>query len=403
MIILHISRPSHMRLRDKKSRFEVTQNESLQYVKLKSTNGSVLKTFSKRGKTNVGHLVNPPTRYKFDHTVKLDSIVEEGIENSPVDWNELKRKAQESRNLLMEHMNGSKLSVCKEKIDKVKGCVSRSNKRASKLFASKTNTKNKENDLNQSKDIKKLHRSNLIPLQDKSNILKMSDLTCTSPTPTEVHPIDNCILGSKCYEAASYLELHDSPPEYLKVLPFNLLLPDSKFASFVEISKVRPETPICDSVLDKADVHHIPQHKKPPPDVPSTQYNTIMLLDNLLQVEKSTTVKECKTPPNTKLLLNSGSSIDYGSSGDMDSPILLKMKSTINKLPSIINSAAKMSKKLKPINCSLIKFRKPKSRNGISYRTWKKDILLAAPPIYDCTNRKKCKIDLSHLIMVKYN
>ena len=93
---------SRMRLRNKSKL--IAEDNNLQYTKLKDTEGSVLKTFSKRGRTNVGHLINPPTRYKFDHTVALESIIEEGVENSPINWNELRRKAQESKKLLFKQV-----------------------------------------------------------------------------------------------------------------------------------------------------------------------------------------------------------------------------------------------------------------------------------------------------------
>ena len=89
-----------MRLRNMKNK---DNQLNLEYTNLKDTSGGVLKTYSKRGRTKirVGQLIHPPARYNFDHSVKLDPILEEGVENSPVDWNDLRKKAIESRKFLI--------------------------------------------------------------------------------------------------------------------------------------------------------------------------------------------------------------------------------------------------------------------------------------------------------------
>ena len=86
-------------MRSKRLRDENNTN-GLLYSKLKETGGSILKTFSKKGKSKVGQLKNPPSRYQFDHTVALQPIIEEGVENSLINWSDLREKAKMSKEKL---------------------------------------------------------------------------------------------------------------------------------------------------------------------------------------------------------------------------------------------------------------------------------------------------------------
>eukprot|EP00834_Sanchytrium_tribonematis_P007436 NODE_671_length_4854_cov_0.553312.p2 type:complete len:347 gc:universal NODE_671_length_4854_cov_0.553312:2906-1866(-) len=326
-----------------KTRFKI--DNPLNYTKLKSGKGRVLKTFSKRGKMGVRQLPHPPPRYKFDHSVKLDPIMEEGIENSSANFSALKEKARETKAILIknqelrdvqekEKLNIKKPPVVSTKINKMANPFSVApvgKRKKSLLLAQK---------LNSSLQKKKLESSSTLFKSDKISeiVVEMEN---------DLHFSKICKPIKDITNVSQKRELN------------NDLFDKSIFSMKSEFLNSNPTSaPTSEQIEIIADAN-------------CESKNFVSLLSSSDSEIKASSPLNLKCKDSNKSILPHSNVLEAN---------LLKLE--LNKKGKVNRNRVSKKDKMN-LRSSKITL---KSRCGVAYKKWKNDIIMAAVPLYNFTD-----------------